>query len=499
MKATVPTFFKTVTRAESFKQWLPITAVLLLATLLYLYQLATESLWLDEIFSLRDANQPVADILETNRPLYYLLLKLWMQLSQSDAWLRSLSVVFSLGSIFLTYQLGCQLVGRGTGLIAALVLALSPLTINHAQEVRMYMVGVFFGLAGTLALAAALQRPTHGLVRWWAGMRLLTMLTAPLNFTLLIPDLLLVGLQFRHQRRFLVRFGRWLLILGLLWLPFLIRSAQAAPEFSTGWVAELLPRPTPLTVIGTFEKFATGSVTPPFGLQLWIYQRFFDLLGLGLIGLLGVAFWRRKSAERLFWVAAWALLPLAALFALCYLYSPIWLDRYLLFTAPYVLIWLAAGFTKLWHWRRGLALLVVLAYGVAVGGELAEYYTLQNRQDWRGVAQMIQSEDRPGDVIGVASEDRRLAVAHYYQGAAAIQVMTVPTQTPQLPPPQLAAQMLQSLPANAPRFWLVLSGVGDQHQRQIFEAEIGKRYQIQSQKLFAGDIELVLATPPGRP
>lgn len=494
MKASASKLLQQTTDAVSQRQGRAIAAILLLAILLYLYQLGAESLWLDEIFSIRDASKPTLQIFQSNRPLYYLLLQLWMQLGTSEAWLRSLSALFSLGSIVLTYRLGRRLFNSATGLTAALLLTLSPLAINHAQEARMYMLGVFLGLAGTLALAAALDHPTPSLTRWWAGLRLLAMLTAPLNFTLLIPDVLLLGLQFRHQRRLLWRFGRWLLVISLFWLPFLLKTTEAASEFSSGWVSELLPRPTPLTVIGSLVKFTSGTVVPPFDLDFWLYERFYDLYALLLVALLGIAFWFRKPSERFLWTAAWAFLPLAALFVVCYVYSSIWLDRYLLFTAPYVLILLAAGFTKLWNRQRGIALLVVLSYGIAVGGELAEYYTLQNRQDWRSVAETISLNDRPGDLIAVPSESRRLAVAYYYRGSAPIQVMASPPQDQTLSWEQTAEQSLQNLP-NASRFWFVLSGVGNEQQQLSFKAAIARRHQIQMQRTFVDGIDLLLATP----
>jgi len=493
MKASASKLLQQTTHAVS-QQGRAIAAIVLLAVLLYLYQLGTESLWLDEIFSIRDASKPTSQIFQSNRPLYYLLLQLWMQLGTSEAWLRSLSVLFSLGSIVLTYQLGRRLFNSATGLTAALLLTLSPLAINHAQEVRMYMLGVFLGLAGTLALAAALDHSFPSLTRWWAGLRLLTMLTAPLNFTLLIPDVLLLGVRFRNQRRILWRFSWWLLVISILWLPFLLKTAGAASEFSSGWLSELLPRPTPLTLIGSLVKFTSGTVVPPFNLGFWLYKRFYDLYALLLVAVLGIAFWFRERSERFLWTAAWAFLPLAALFLICYLYSSIWLDRYLLFTAPYVLILLAAGFTKLWNRQRGIALLVVVLYGVAVGGELAEYYTIQNRQDWRSLAQTISLNDKPGDLIVVPTESRRLAVGYYYQGSAPIQVMAAPLQGQSLSQEQIAAQSLQSLP-NASRFWFVLSGIGNEQQQLSFRAAIAQQHQIQMQRTFVDGIDLLLAMP----
>ncbi|NET17663.1 MAG: hypothetical protein F6K08_34985, partial [Okeania sp. SIO1H6] len=116
-----------ITHKQKFdwQQWLPIALILLLATGLYLNQLGTESMWVDELYSINDAKGNIS--LYGIRPIYFILLKFWMLFGTSDSWLRSLSVVFGLGSVFLTYQLGCRIAGTTIGLIASLLLTLSPL------------------------------------------------------------------------------------------------------------------------------------------------------------------------------------------------------------------------------------------------------------------------------------------------------------------------------------------------------------------------------------
>ncbi|NEO91442.1 MAG: hypothetical protein F6K56_14845, partial [Moorea sp. SIO3G5] len=156
MKAEKLNSAETSIQADWLWQSIPIALILLLAAGLYLYQLGTESLWVDELYSVNDAKR-LPDRLSLMRPLYYILLWLWMQFGSSDAWLRGLSVLFGLGSVFLTYQLGRRVAGKATGLIAALLLALSPLFINFAQMVRMYTLGTCLGLGGTLALVHALE------------------------------------------------------------------------------------------------------------------------------------------------------------------------------------------------------------------------------------------------------------------------------------------------------------------------------------------------------
>lgn len=495
MKAKTQGAAVIATRADWLRQWIPIALILLLATALYLYQLGTESLWVDELFSIHDAKElKVIGV----RPLYYILLRVWMQFGTSDAWLRGLSVLFALGSVFLTYQLGRRLTGKTTGLIAALLLALSPLFINHAQEVRMYTLSTFLGLGGTLALTDALEHPTTSSMCWWAGARLLTILTAPLNFLLLLPDIVLFGWRFRHQRRVLLAFGKWLLLIGILLLPFTFLLAKATPEFAGGWIAES-PQPSVSDIVHLLTRFTRGWFDSPLNAIAWFYKQFFKLYAVMWMCLLGVAL-LNKQHPRLFWIATWAFLPSATLFLISQISIALWVERYLLFVCPYFLILLAAGFTRIWHWPRTVAIVVALIYIVGVGIGLAHYYTAQERADWRGVVQTINIKQEPGDTIGLFSDNYRLALAlaHYYRGSAPIYLIETEAVPLNLKiDKSLVERGLHRLPPIKSRLWLVYQPSINKQQDQIYQTVIREQFSVQNHWTFK-DIDLFLVETGAR-
>lgn len=487
MKTKPQQLTKNATRADWLRQWIPIALILLLATALYLYQLGTESLWMDELFSIRDAK---ALKLISVRPLYYILLRVWMQFGTSDAWLRGLSVLFGLGSVFLTYQLGRRLAEETTGLIAALLLALSPLFINHAQEVRMYTLGTFLGLGGTLALVHALEHPTTSSMRWWAGARLLTILTAPLNFLLLLGDIVLFGLRFHSRRHVLLAFGKWLLLIGILWFPFAFSLAKATPEFVGGWIA-VLPQPGVFDVVQMLTKFTRGTIDSRLNAIAWVYGGLLKLYAVMLMCLLGIAL-LNKQHPRLIWAAAWAFLPSATLFLISQISSSLWLERYLLFVSPYIFILLAAGFTRIWHQQRTVAIVAALIYVVGVGGGLARYYTVQNREDWRSIVQTINIKEEPGDTIGIFSDRYRLALAHYYRGSAPIYVLEDEAR-PLYPKidKSFVERVFHSWSPIKSRLFLVHQYPVDKEQRQLFHTIVRKHFNVQNYWTFNG-IDLFL-------
>ena len=453
------------------KSWIFISLILLLAVTLYLYKLDQRGLWIDELISIADARKSGFN---RGRLLYYLLLRGWMWFGTSDAWLRSLAVIFAIGSIFLTYKLGSYLFDKSTGLIAALMLTLSPLFINHAQEVRYYTMSVFLGLAGTLAFTYALERPTALSFRlWWTGMRWLAIITTPLNGVLLFPDLLLAGIKFRQQRSRLLAFGTGFLLIVILCIPVAISIVESSGAHKLN-----PPIPGLNEVLRQLRIFTAFSYPPPPPYM----TRFLQLYIFTLLGLLGIALFKKQRSEKLMWIATWALLPLGIIFVFSHIFYSIWITRYLMLVCPYLFILLAVGFLKSWRQWRTVAIGVVIIYFVAVGSGLIKYYNSTRRymggsDRYRHIVEIINNNDKLGDIIVWSSIHRTsLPLEHYYRGSATIYNKE---QISVKNPNRLDIEnWLLTLPPIKSRLWLVYLGKDRQLVREVLEENFEvKTYQ----------------------
>ena len=82
-----------------------LSSISLVAILLRFHAIAAKSLWLDEGFSVELVRQPWVEffrvlwIEEANMSLYYLLLRLWLHLGSSEAFIRGLSALISAGTV----------------------------------------------------------------------------------------------------------------------------------------------------------------------------------------------------------------------------------------------------------------------------------------------------------------------------------------------------------------------------------------------------------------
>src|SRR6185369_17292634 len=117
--------------------------ILLMAIAVRLYHIQTQSIWFDEGWSAYSAIQPnlqaAIDSDKTNPPLYYVIINIAAHgFGDSEFALRWVSLAFGLLAVALAYQLGKQLFNPRAGLMAALLMAFSPLLWWASQEARMY-------------------------------------------------------------------------------------------------------------------------------------------------------------------------------------------------------------------------------------------------------------------------------------------------------------------------------------------------------------------------
>ena len=187
--------------------------VILLALALRLAFVTFQPLWWDEGWSIYFASTDLRSLLELTAvdihpPFYYVLLQVWTWLFGPSVFaVRLLSVLIGTLSVPVLYAIGRRQAGQGAGLLAALLLSLSPLHIYYSQEVRMY------GLVTLLCLLALFctlwWKQSIGRYRWFALLGYVLSATAALYsqyyafFVLLALNLVVLAgwLLDRHQAR----------------------------------------------------------------------------------------------------------------------------------------------------------------------------------------------------------------------------------------------------------------------------------------------------------
>jgi uncharacterized membrane protein len=459
--------------SKRYFQLLPLLGILSLALFLYLYKIGDESLWTDEFYSIEAAEEVPGKINKT-RPVYFILLRIWMLFGSSDIWLRLLSVPFALGSIFLTYLIGKRLLGQPAGLVSALLLTLSPVFINHAQEIRMYTVSTFWGLLGTLLVLEIFKKPNITNLIGWFVCRILAILTTPLNILLLAPDIVLLMYHYRHRRRFIAVLIGIFVALVILSFPWMVTFYNSAIGFFGGWAASI-EKPGITSILSRLTNFT--AYWPLRSLESTIGIKFYKVYTLLVVLSIFSSLFLKQKRKEVYYLAVFLMLPAAILFLVSWIFTSVWLPRYLLMIAPYLLLLISAGFIAIKEWQPKLAIAIAVVYFLAVGGGLHAYYTKQFRPDWRGAVEFISKQDETDDILAIASSTPRSSsfISHYYDGGSPIYTVDV-------------SDANAKIPGFESRMWLVYKpsnaddGTVDKFRQEIFDG-----YQVEVSEKFLNE------------
>lgn len=397
--------------------------VVLLAGGLRLYALARESLWLDEATTVVVARQSLSHILsqtaaDVHPPLYYLLMHLWLRLGDGEAALRAFSVLVGLLTVPLLYGLTRDLFDRRVGLLAALLLALSPLHIAYSQEARMYVLAALIvcGASWVLARIAAQREVTRG---WFLGYALLLALAFYTHYITLFTPLFHaiyvghVAVRRRLSRRQIVGWLAGLAGAVVLFLPWLPTFFRQTFQGGGGWIALVAGKPTLASLADTAMEFTVGlaGTTP-----LWLGQVGL-VLGLG-VTLMALASQPQRLPSTTPSPLVFALLYAWGTLAMVWLVSqvrPVFLTRYLLVFLPGFLLLLARGLDALPRdWLRISVLAALLLLNLF---SLRHVYNDSQKPDWRAAAAYIQSVQEASEAaIFVLPGWDAKALAYYADG-----------------------------------------------------------------------------------
>ena len=124
--------------------------------------LGAQSLWVDELLTIKNAHIGEPGIFSyilhnLQGPAVSLLTHYWASAGTSEAWLRLPFALAGAATIPAVYLLARRLTDSWTSLHTAFLLALSPIHIWYSQEVRGYGLVVLFSVLSTYLLVKWLK------------------------------------------------------------------------------------------------------------------------------------------------------------------------------------------------------------------------------------------------------------------------------------------------------------------------------------------------------
>lgn len=437
-----------------------IATVTILGFALASYRLGSKSMWLDEATSANHARLGLSGLWtvvsggDPNMGLYYVLLHFWVGVfGYGEVAVRSMTVVLTGWAVLVMVLLGERLFGRAAGLLAGLLLAISPFFVQYEQTARSYALVVLLVLLSSYFFVAELKRPARATrVAYVLSSSLAVYAHYFAAYVLLVQLVTLLAVK----RRGALTTG-WVTAataVAVLCVPEVVFALRAGSG-KVSW----LQAPTVRTLAHLPSELAGGIALA---------------VALSVLVCYGFA---HAAADRRKWqagfLAAWLAIPVILDFAVSKIVQPLFLDYYLIVVLPPFLLLAAAGVARLP--RRAaqsiaLGLLVVLS---AVG--VRHWYAAPGAENYRGAARYILDNERPGDGViyypaGKAGGKWVSPGFAYYDALDGRQG-----------PTPVRFQLGQAPLARPPRMWLVLrnsdvASAGPHRQAQV-ESSLSRAYR----------------------
>jgi mannosyltransferase len=383
-----------------------------------LYGLGDKPFWLDEVATLHRVTAGLPDLISSSLhadhyPTYFLLPWLAAKFGASQWLLRLPSAVFGALCAAVTFAIGRRVGDTPSGVVAGLLMALSPFEIQFGQEARSYTLVsclILVALWGLVRLAqnpdeAAIPCCTTGARRGaWLAYGLgtaaaLDVLNAAIPW-LVCANLcaIVIAHAARAQKTSFWRNWLWVqLAIVATWLPMLAavyvaRGGAFIDDVGWAWPASeqtvwSIVGPVYLLRISNFITAGTAPAAVP-------------ALSAAIIALAAAGAWRLRHSLTVAAVLGSATVILPVSLALVSIFVPVLVPRYFVWGAGPFFILAGLGFGQIP--KPGYAV-AAAALGTACLINLAPYYSYETKPRWDLVAKQLAADARPGDVVLVNS------------------------------------------------------------------------------------------------
>lgn len=357
------------------------------------YNLTYESLWLDEIYSMRgsDPNTSLSDVYEYSKhdqpPLFFLMLYGWLEIfGSTDFSGRALTCIYGIAAIPVMYFLGKEIKNERVGLFAAFLTSINWFHIDVSKEIRFYsLVFLLTALSFLFFLKAIKYEKPRFYVAYavFTGLLLNTHYYGQVVFLSQAVLFLVILVRFKRELKFVlssILSGALAGLMILHWLPVIFSDLQIS-SFHVEQVKATFP----------FE-FAWAYFREPVAFAVFVVSAFFLIIKLRQGGLEKL---RVDHLVIFFWLVLSFLIPLIY----SWIKIPLLTFKYSIIALPAVLLIFAYAFSSISSGKvRTYALLAVVISGMILLFFARPPFKHRRAEDWRDVATYF-SRNKSGDQL----------------------------------------------------------------------------------------------------
>jgi len=408
--------------------------ILLLSLFFRLKGLASRDIWYDEALDVIQSEKSILQIThDVPTPFHYYIVHFFLNFGRNTFVLGLPSVIFGLGAVYLLFLIGKKIANENLGLIAAFLLAISPMHIEFSQQILHYSYFVFFTLLSLFfyldfILAIQIKKikwKSFGFFIAFSFINFLTHIPALLVFAIEIFFLfffLLINYRISNEARnksFLIflPYKKYFLFLipvfliigylifffngGYYWQMVIVNNLKFNPQIPIQ-LGFSLSKQLNITSLrfnlpfftAMFAWFGLGK-----GFRLFVY---FLLFLIGLWALI-----KKRNFTLLAFYLSWIIIPFVYLY---FVRLEHWFEeKYFIFIIPVYLLLIAEGIIFISRFlAKNLTQIIILFFIFCLALnpiKIRTAYGFPVKEDahysWRAVYKFLQQNIKPGDRVFV--------------------------------------------------------------------------------------------------
>lgn len=473
-----------------FRYFAALVAMLAFVTTISYLFFSKQSLRLDEAQSLWQVGHTPFKILnlisqDVHVPLYHFLLYTWQYfLGNAVAVGRDFSMIFFGLSILVIYAVGKRAYNKNVGIFSALLLAISPFMNWYGNEIRMYSAFVFVVLVSQYFFITLFKNPQPKI---WIGYVIAALAGVYTHYFFTLFLLCQMIFYFSHRglftkdalKKFCVSWG----IIAVAFMPWVIYVVEQGAARST---QPGLIIPSTVDLFNVFSQFFFGFQVDHINtllVSIWPVTVLLVFLFLRKA--------RKESPETSYFLLT-LIVPNVIAFLISITFQPVFLSRYLIFSAPsmYILLsWMISTYPKPLRYLSRFALVSLILFALTV--EIGSAQT-PVKENYEAATVYLEANATPEDVIAVSAPFTIYPFEYYYHGTTQVSTLPIWDRSVYGPiPPFVEAKLpneAKELVGSHQRLWLLLSY--DQGYQEKIRQYFDSHYQLLWKGQFSAGVSL---------
>ena len=427
MKHNTASVIKNKNVLSQFKENMPIIFILFLGFLVRIFKLGKDGLWIPEAKVVSFSQSSIKDMIgysDFYRPLYLLLARIWISFfGANETSVRFLPVIIGVMGIYFIYRIGVILFDKSTGLISALLLALSAFHVYFSRQGK--GVSVLLVSLCLISFMVMIKIIRENKIRDYflnIFLHIMILLAHPFGIFWLLTQNACCFVS--GQTKYLKRWLASMLILSIVLIPWYMFIMS----FNPGEHAANFYKPSLLIFIQILEVFSCGgsrivgagegyAISKARMIAPWILTAIFllffvseSVLSFKNKSAAGTQKLNQDSTRIKAMLLVWMILPIV----LTYLYSiiirPIYWPRYVIYAAPAYYLIIGRFIAKIKLKKRIVILLSIVILSCFA---LRNVYFPERSGNYRQGIEFLKKNLSPGDTI-IVSPAEMMPVVWYY-------------------------------------------------------------------------------------